>query len=157
WGTFALAGAPEVDQAVRAASAAYRSGPWGKLSPTRRGRLLMKWGDVIAEHADRIATIETGQNGKLFAEMRAQARIAQDWLYYFGGLADKIEGTVIPLDRQSIFNYTLPERSGVVAAITTGNSPTFIAMGPLAPALAAGNTIMLKPSDIAAASAVELA
>jgi aldehyde dehydrogenase (NAD+) len=82
WGTFALAGPGEVDRAVQAASDAFRSGPWGKLSPTRRGRLLMKWGDMIAEHADAIATIETGQNGKLFAEMRAQARIAQDWLYY---------------------------------------------------------------------------
>ncbi len=157
WGTFALAGAPEVDQAVRAASVAFRDGPWGALSPTRRGRLLMKWGEVIAEHADRIATIETEQNGKLFAEMRAQARIAQDWLYYFGGLADKIEGTVIPLDRQSIFNYTLREPLGVVGVITPWNSPTFIAIMSLAPALAAGNTIVLKPSEITSGSAIELA
>jgi aldehyde dehydrogenase (NAD+) len=157
WGTFALAGASDVDRAVTAASAAFRTGPWGKLSPTRRGRLLMKWGEVIAEHADRIATIETEQNGKLFAEMRAQARIAQEWLYYFGGLADKIEGTVIPLDRQSIFNYTLREPLGVVGVITPWNSPTFIAIMSLAPALAAGNTIVLKPSEITSASAVELA
>jgi acyl-CoA reductase-like NAD-dependent aldehyde dehydrogenase len=157
WGTFALAGASDVDRAVTAASDAFRTGPWGKLSPTRRGRLLMKWGEVIAEHADRIATMETEQNGKLFAEMRAQARIAQDWLYYFGGLADKIEGTVIPLDRQSIFNYTLREPLGVVGVITPWNSPTFIAIMSLAPALAAGNTIVLKPSEITSASAVELA
>src|SRR3954470_7185538 len=78
WGTFALAGPPEVDRAVKAASQAFRTGAWGKLSPTRRGRLLMKWGDAITGQADRIATIETEQNGKLFAEMRAQARIAQD-------------------------------------------------------------------------------
>ena len=157
WGTFALAGPAEVDRAVKAASDAFRTRPWGKLSPTRRGRLLMKWGERIAEHADRIATIETGQNGKLFAEMRAQARIAQDWLYYFGGLADKIEGTVIPLDRQSIFNYTLREPLGVVGVITPWNSPTFLAIMSLAPALAAGNTIVLKPSEITSASAVELA
>ena len=157
WGTFALAGPAEVDRAVKAASEAFRTGPWGKLSPTRRGRLLMKWGEVIAEHADRIATIETEQNGKLYAEMRAQARIAQDWLYYFGGLADKIEGTVIPLDRQSILNYTLREPLGVVGVITPWNSPTFIAIMSLAPALAAGNTIVLKPSEITSASAVELA
>ena len=74
--------------------------------------------------------------------MRAQARIAQDWLYYFGGLADKIEGTVIPLDRQSILNYTLREPLGVVGVITPWNSPTFIAIMSLAPALAAGNTIV---------------
>src|SRR5512132_952273 len=157
WGTFALAGPADVDRAVRAASAAFRTGPWGKLSPTRRGRLLMKWGYASAEHADTIATIETGQNGKLFAEMRAQARIAQDWLYYFGGLADKIEGTVIPLERQSILNYTLREPLGVVGVITPWNSPTFIAIMSLAPALAAGNTIVLKPSEITSASAVELA
>jgi acyl-CoA reductase-like NAD-dependent aldehyde dehydrogenase len=156
WGTFALAGPAEVDRAVKAASAAFR-GPWGALSPTRRGRLLMKWGERIAAHADRIAAIETGQNGKLFAEMRAQARIAEDWLYYFGGLADKIEGTVIPLDRQTIFNYTLREPLGVVAVITPWNSPTFIAVMSLAPALAAGNTIVLKPSEITSASSIELA
>ncbi len=157
WGSFALAGPVDVDRAVTAASAAFRTGPWGKLSPTRRGRLLMKWGEVIADHADRIATIETEQDGKLYAEMRAQARIAQDWLYYFGGLADKIEGTVIPLDRQSILNYTLREPLGVVGVITPWNSPTFIAIMSLAPALAAGNTIVLKPSEITSASAVELA
>ena len=89
-----------MDRAVKAASDAFRTGPWGKLSPTRRGRLLMV-GRRIAEHADSIATVETEQNGKLFAEMRAQAKIAKDWLYYFGGLADKIEGAVIPLDRRA--------------------------------------------------------
>src|SRR5256885_7082773 len=157
WGTFALAGPAEVDQAVKAASTAFREGPWGALSPTRRGRLLMKWGEVIAAHADRIATIETEQNGKLCAEMRAKARIAQDWLYYFGGLADKIEGTVIPLDRPTIFNYTLREPLGVVAVITPWNSPTFIAIMSLAPALAAGNTIVMKPSEITSGSAIELA
>jgi aldehyde dehydrogenase (NAD+) len=157
WGTFALAGPDDVDRAVTAASRAFREGPWGNLSPTRRGRLLMKWGERIAEHADRIATIETEQNGKLFAEMRAQARTVQDWLYYFGGLSDKIEGAVIPLDRQTIFNYTLREPLGVVGVITPWNSPTFIAVMSLAPALAAGNTIVLKPSEITSGSAIELA
>ncbi len=157
WGTFALAGSADVDAAVKAASAAFRTGPWGALSPTRRGRLLMKWGETIAEHADRIATIETEQNGKLFAEMRAQARTVQDWLYYFGGLSDKIEGSVIPLARRTIFNYTLREPLGVVGVITPWNSPTFIAVMSLAPALAAGNTIVLKPSEITSASAIELA
>jgi aldehyde dehydrogenase (NAD+) len=156
WGTFALAGTADVDAAVKAASTAFREGPWGRLSPTRRGRLLMQWGETIAGHADRIAAIETEQNGKLFAEMRAQARTVKDWLYYFGGLSDKIEGSVIPLDRQTIFNYTLREPLGVVGVITPWNSPTFIAIMSLAPALAAGNTIVLKPSEITSASAIEL-
>src|SRR5215212_2543406 len=89
--------------------------------------------------------------------MRAQARTVQDWLYYFGGLSDKIEGAVIPLDRQTIFNYTLREPLGVVGVITPWNSPTFIAVMSLAPALAAGNTIVLKPSEITSASSIELA
>ena len=157
WGTFALAGPEDVDAAVTAASTAFRTGPWSVLSPTRRGRLLMQWGEMIADHADRIAAIETEQNGKLVAEMRAQARTVRDWLYYFGGLADKIEGAVIPLDRRTIFNYTLREPLGVVGVITPWNSPTFIAVMSLAPALAAGNTVVLKPSEITSASAIELA
>jgi acyl-CoA reductase-like NAD-dependent aldehyde dehydrogenase len=157
WGTFALAGPEDVDRAVKAANAAFREGAWATLSPTRRGRLLMQWGETIAANAERIATIETEQNGKLVAEMRAQARTVRDWLYYFGGLADKIEGSVIPLDRRTILNYTLREPLGVVGVITPWNSPTFIAVMSLAPALAAGNTIVLKPSEITSASAIELA
>src|SRR5260370_29223355 len=89
--------------------------------------------------------------------MRAAARIAQDWLYYFGGLADKIEGSVIPLDGQTILNSTLGEPLGVVGVITPWNSPTFIAIMSLAPALAAGNTIVMRRSEITSASAIELA
>ncbi len=156
WGTFVESGAADVDAAVRAALAAFE-GPWSRLSPTRRGRLLMRWGDRIAENADRIATLETEQNGKLLAEMRTQARIVQDWLYYYGGLADKIEGRVIPLDRTSVLNYTLSEPLGVVAAIVPWNSPTFLTIMTIAPALAAGNTVVIKPSEVTSASAIELA
>jgi aldehyde dehydrogenase (NAD+) len=156
WGMFADSSAHDVDAAVNAASAAF-VGPWGALSPTRRGRLLMKWGDKIAEHAARIAAMETAQNGKLYGEMRTQATIVQDWLYYFGGLADKVEGTVIPLDRTSVFNYTLREPLGVVAVIVPWNSPTFLTIMALAPALAAGNTVVIKPSEVTSASAIELA
>ena len=141
---------------MKAAQAAFE-GPWSKLSPTRRGRLMMRWGDKIAENAERIARIESEQNGKLLAEMRTQARIVQDWLYYFGGLADKVEGRVIPLDRTSVLNYTLQEPLGVIAAIVPWNSPTFLTIMTVAPALAAGNTIVIKPSEITSASAIELA
>ena len=155
WGRFADSGAADVDAAVQAAHQAL-AGEWGKLSPTRRGRLMMRWGDRITEHADRIARLETEQNGKLLAEMRTQARVAQDWLYYYGGLADKIEGAVIPLERASVLNYTLREPLGVVGVIVPWNSPTFLTMMSLAPALAAGNTIVLKPSEVTSASAIEL-
>ena len=157
WGTFAMSGPADVDRAVRAADEAFRTGPWARLSPTRRGRLMMQLGEKIAENAERIARMETEQNGKLVAEMRAQAQVARDWLYYFGGMADKIEGAVIPLDRTSVFNYTLPEPLGVVAVIVPWNSPTFITMMASAPALAAGNTIVIKPSEVTSASAFELA
>ncbi len=156
WGRFADSGKADVDRAVRAARAAFE-GPWARLSPTRRGRLLMAWGDRIADNAEAIATIETQQNGKLLAEMRAQARVVKDWLYYFGGLADKVEGRVIPLERASILNYTLREPLGVVGAIVPWNSPTFLTIMTVAPALAAGNTIVLKPSEVTSGSAFELA
>jgi aldehyde dehydrogenase (NAD+) len=155
WGSFALSGKIDVDLAVNAASAALH-GPWGQLSPTKRGRLLMAWGEKIAANADLIARLESTQNGKLLAEMRAQANVIRDWLYYFGGLADKIEGRVIPLDRQSVLNYTLREPLGVVAVIVPWNSPTFLTLMSAAPALAAGNTIVIKPSEVTSASAFEL-
>jgi aldehyde dehydrogenase (NAD+) len=153
---FAEASASDVDRAVRAADDAFR-GEWGRLSPTRRGRLLMRWGDLIAQNAERIGTTETEQNGKLLAEMRTQAVAVGNWLYYFGGLADKIQGSVIPLDRQSVLNYTLREPLGVVAVITPWNSPTFLTIMSVAPALAAGNTVVIKPSEVTSASAVDLA
>ena len=108
WGNFALSSAADVDLAVKNAHAAF-TGAWGKLSPTERGKRLTVWGEKIASQAERIGTIESTQNGKLLAEMRLQSTIAEDWLRYFGGLADKIEGSVIPLARQSVLNYTLRE------------------------------------------------
>lgn len=155
WGTFAASTAADVDDAVTAASAAL-AGPWGRLSPSARGRLLAGWGEQIAQHALQIATLETGQNGKLLAEMHAQAKIVKDWLFYFGGLADKVEGRVIPLERPSVLNYTLREPLGVIGVIVPWNSPTLITIMSIAPALAAGNTIVLKPSEVTSASAFEL-
>jgi aldehyde dehydrogenase (NAD+) len=155
WGTFADSGADDVDLAVRAAHTAL-AGDWGALSATRRGRLLMMWGEKIAANADAIARMESAQNGKLLAEMKAQANIVKEWLYYCGGLADKIEGRVIPLERRSVLNYTLREPIGVVGVIVPWNSPTFLTIMSCAPALAAGNTIVLKPSEVTSASAFEL-
>lgn len=156
WGRFAESSRADVDSAVRAAAEAL-DGPWGRLSPTRRGRLMMAWGDRIADNAETIASLETQQNGKLIAEMRAQAKVVKDWLYYYGGLADKIEGRVIPIERASVLNYTLREPIGVIGVIVPWNSPTFLTIMSVAPALAAGNTIVLKPSEVTSASAFELA
>ncbi|MGC3987383.1 MAG: aldehyde dehydrogenase [Pseudorhodoferax sp.] len=154
-GRFADSDAEDVDAAVGAARAAL-NGPWGGLSPTRRGRLLMAWGEKIAANAEAIARLESTQNGKLLAEMKAQANVVREWLYYFGGLADKIEGRVIPLERRSVLNYTLREPIGVVGVIVPWNSPTFLTIMGCAPALAAGNTVVLKPSEVTSASAFTL-
>ena len=155
WATLALGGTQDVDRAVRAAGAAFESEAWRALSPTRRGRLLMRLADLIADRAEEIARIEVTDNGKLYKEMRAQLRVIPDWLYYFGGLADKVEGRVIPLDRTSVLNYTLREPLGIVGIIVPWNSPVLLTMYSLCPALAAGNTVVVKPSEHASASILE--
>ncbi|MEO8969373.1 MAG: aldehyde dehydrogenase [Solirubrobacteraceae bacterium] len=157
WAEFADAGAEDVDRAVAAATTAFASARWGALSPTRRGRLLMRFGDLMAEHAEELATVETRQNGKLVREMVGQMQMIPEWLYYFGGLADKIEGSVIPLDRQSVLNYTLREPLGVVGVITPWNSPMLLTTMAIAPALAAGNTVVIKPSEFTPASILDAA
>ncbi len=155
WATHALAGAEDVARAVRAARAAFDDEAWRGLSPTRRGRLMMRWADRIGERAEEIARIEVSDNGKLYKEMLAQLRVIPEWLYYFGGLADKVEGRVIPLDNTSVLNYTLREPLGVVGIIVPWNSPVLLTMYALAPALAAGNAVVVKPSEHAAASVLE--
>lgn len=157
WAQFAEAGAQDVDRAVAAAARAFASPDWTGLSPTRRGRLLMRFGDLIAEHADQLAIVETRQNGKLVREMTAQMRMVPEWMYYFGGLADKVQGSVIPLDRQSVLNYTVPEPLGVVGVITPWNSPLLLTAMAIAPALAAGNTVVIKPSEFTPASILDVA
>lgn len=156
WGDFAIADADQVDRAVSAAAKAFH-GPWSRMSATDRGRLLMRWGDVIAENATRIGALEATQNGKLAMEMQTQARIVREWLYYYGGLADKIEGAVIPVSQTSVLNYTLKEPLGVVGVIVPWNSPTLLLIESAAPALAAGNTVVVKPSELTSASAIEIA
>ncbi len=108
----------------------------------------------MAAEADRLAEIETTDNGKLMAEMRGQLKYIPQWFHYFGGLADKIEGRVIPIDKPGVFNFTREEPLGVVAAITPWNSPLLLAAWKLAPALATGNTVIWKPSEFSSVSAL---
>src|SRR5215208_3150270 len=114
-------------------------------------------GDLAAREAERLAEIEVRDNGKLLTEMRGQFSYIPQWYYYFGGLADKIEGSVPPIDKKGYFNFTRHEPLGVVAAITPWNSPLLLATWKIAPALAAGCTIVLKPSEFTSASAIEFA
>lgn len=157
WAEVARGSAADVDRAVKAADRAFRTGPWAEMSATQRGALLRKVGDLIAANADRLAEFEVQDNGKLLAEMSAQVKYLPQWFYYFAGLADKIEGTVVPLDKKGYFNYTRREPLGVVAAITPWNSPLMLLAWKIAPALAAGCTVVVKPSEFTSVSALELA
>jgi aldehyde dehydrogenase (NAD+) len=154
WASVPRAGIEDVDRAVNAARTAFEHPSWRDLNATRRGALLYKLGDLIAEQADELARLETQDNGKLISEMSAQLNYIPEWFRYFGGLADKVEGRVIPIDRPGMFNYTLEEPLGVVAAITPWNSPLLLGAWKLAPALAAGNTFVWKPSEHASVSAL---
>jgi aldehyde dehydrogenase (NAD+) len=147
--------AADADHAVRTAHAAFSDGPWPQMTPTQRGALLRKLGDLVAQNAQHLAEIEVRDNGKLIAEMSAQLNYVPQWYYYFGGLADKVQGAVIPLDKKGYFNFTRYEPLGVVVAITPWNSPLMLTAWKLAPALAAGNTVVIKPSEFTSASALE--
>jgi len=155
WAEIPRGGKEDVQRAVAAAHQALTSGEWPKLTATRRGALLRKLGDLIADKSKELAAIEVRDNGKLYAEMSAQTAYMAQWYYYYGGLADKIEGHVIPSDKPDIFNYTRYEPVGVVACIIPWNSPLLLAAWKLAPALAAGNTVVLKPSEYTSASLLE--
>jgi aldehyde dehydrogenase (NAD+) len=155
WALVPRATPADVGEAVTAARRAFKGSAWAGLTATARGALLRKLGDLIAERADALAEIETRDNGKLINEMSAQLHYMPQWFYYFGGLADKIEGRVLPIDRPGMFNFTLEEPLGVVAAITPWNSPLMLGAWKLAPALAAGNTFVWKPSEHSSVSALE--
>jgi aldehyde dehydrogenase (NAD+) len=155
WATIPRGAAEDVDRAVSAAHRAFTSGEWPTMTPSRRGALLRRLGDLIAEKSAFLAEIEVRDNGKLYAEMSMQTAYMPQWYYYFGGLADKVEGAVIPTDKAETFNYTRYEPLGVVVAIVPWNSPLMLLSWKLAPALAAGNTVVIKPSEYTSASALE--
>jgi (Z)-2-((N-methylformamido)methylene)-5-hydroxybutyrolactone dehydrogenase len=156
WATAPDADAGDVDLAVAAAREAL-AGPWGQLTGFGRARLLRQAGDIIARDADYLAELETRDTGKLAREMRGQLATIPEWFYYFAGLADKLEGTTIPVDKPNFLVYTRREPAGVVAAIVPWNSPLLLLCWKLAPALAAGCTMVAKPSDYTPISAIELA
>ena len=157
WAQIPRGNAQDVDRAVRAAHAALTSGPWAEMTATQRGLLLHKLGDLIARDARKLAETEVRDNGKLLAEMLGQLNYIPQWFYYYGGLADKIQGAVLPLDRKGYFTFTRNEPVGVVAAITPWNSPLLLASWKIAPALAAGCTVVIKPSEFTSASTLEFA
>jgi (Z)-2-((N-methylformamido)methylene)-5-hydroxybutyrolactone dehydrogenase len=156
WASVPDADAPDVDAAVAAARAAL-SGPWGAMTGFQRAALMRRLGDLIARDAARLALLETRDTGKLLREMAGQLSYIPQWFYYYSGLADKLQGAAIPSDKPNFFAYTRHEPVGVVAAIVPWNSPLLLLAWKLAPALAAGCTFVVKPSDYTPVTAIELA
>ena len=146
----------DVDRAVRSARAAFEHPSWRDLTQTARGRALRRLADLVGEHGEALARTEVADNGKLLREMRGQLAVIPEWLYYFAGMADKVQGETIPGSSISILNYTLRQPVGVVGAITPWNSPLLLTLMKLAPALAGGNTIVIKPSEHTSASLLDL-
>jgi aldehyde dehydrogenase (NAD+) len=156
WAEVPDADTSDVDAAVAAARAAL-NGPWGAFTATQRGKLLHRLGELIARDANKLAELETRDNGKLYREMVGQMAGLPEWYYYFAGLADKVQGSTIPTDKPNYLVYTRNEPVGVVAAIVPWNSPLLLLSWKLAPALAAGCTTVVKPSDYTPVSTLALA
>ena len=156
WARLADGGPEDVDEAVTSARTAF-DGEWGAMSGFARAAIIRSCGDAIAANAERLARLEVNDSGKLLREMLGQLNALPQWYYYFAGLADKIEGRTIPPVNQNYFGYTRREPVGVVAAITPWNSPLLLLTFKLAPALAAGCTFVVKPSEHAPASTLAFA
>jgi aldehyde dehydrogenase (NAD+) len=142
----ASADATDLDAAVQAARAAL-NGPWGQMSARERGRLVRKLGERLMERADEISKLETLHNGKPISESRhIEIPAAAECFEYYGGWSDKVMGETVPV-KGNYLNYTLREPLGVCAAIVPWNFPLLIAVWKIAPALACGNTMIVKPAS----------
>jgi (Z)-2-((N-methylformamido)methylene)-5-hydroxybutyrolactone dehydrogenase len=157
WATAPDAGAEDVDRAVRAAREAFDSGPWGKMTGTQRAGLMRRLAELIAEHGEAIALVESTDNGKLLREMSGQLGALPEYYHYFAGAADKIQGDTIPSDKPNFFVYTRREPVGVVGMVVPWNSPVLLLSWKLATALAAGCTVVAKPAEQTPASTLEFA
>ena len=155
WALIPECDAKDADRACEAAWRAFDKGPWPAMTQTARGKVLRRIAGLIEKHAEHLAEIEVRDNGKLMSEMQAQTKYLPEWFYYYGGLADKIHGAVVPSDRPDHFTYILKEPVGVCAFITPWNSPLMLVGWKLAPALAAGCTVVIKPSEFTTASLLE--
>ncbi|MCB1883110.1 MAG: aldehyde dehydrogenase [Geminicoccaceae bacterium] len=154
WCRVPEATAEDVDRAVNAAEAAF-AGPWAGLSPTGRGHCLRRLADLLAERSEDLGRIETIDTGKMFKETRWQARYISEFFHFYAGCADKIHGETLPIDKPDLFVFTRREPLGVVAAVVPWNSQLFLSAVKIGPALAAGNTVVLKASESASAAMLE--
>ena len=157
WAIIPEAGVNDVDRAVQAAHRAFNEGPWSKMTATERGKLLRRLAEVLNEHSETLGRAETKDTGKLLKETQWQARYIADYFQYYAGLADKVHGETLPIDKPNTWTMTLREPLGVVAAVVPWNSQLFLVAVKIGPALAAGNTVVLKASEHASAPMLEFA
>ena len=156
-------GAEDIDRAVRAARRAFEDGPWSRMTPSERGRIIWRIGDLILQHADELAQLESLDNGKPFAVAQAaDVPLAADLFHYMAGWATKIEGNTISISvpympGASFHSYTLREPLGVIGQIIPWNFPLLMAAWKLGPALATGNCVVLKPAEQTPLTALRLA
>jgi (Z)-2-((N-methylformamido)methylene)-5-hydroxybutyrolactone dehydrogenase len=155
WAEVAEADAADVDAAVSAARDAL-DGPWRTVTPTQRGELLFRLADLVRRDAEVLSNIETSDNGKTLRDTKGEMLRAAAWLAFYGGAADKLRGAQVPVDDHTLA-YTRREPVGVVGAILPWNSPISLSSWKLGPALATGNTVVLKPAELTPASALHLA
>lgn len=157
WARMPSASAADVDRAVRAAEHAFFSAEWAGMTATQRGKLLMRLADLVAENTSRLAELETRDTGKIIRETSAQIAYVAEYYRYYAGLADKIEGAHLPIDKPDMEVWLRREPVGVVAAIVPWNSQLFLSAVKIGPALAAGCTVVLKASEEGPAPMLEFA
>ena len=157
WALMPEASEADVDRAVEAADRAMWSAPWRDMLPPQRAALLRKLADLMAENARHLGEVETRDTGKIIRETAGQAAYIAEYYRYFAGLCDKIEGSTLPLDKPDMIAMTVREPLGVVAAIVPWNSQQFLIANKLGPAIAAGNTVVLKASEDGPAPIFEFA
>src|SRR2546428_214765 len=147
----------DVEDAIAAARAAFE-GPWGALTAKERGKLLLRLARLIEDQGESIARLESKNSGHPIRDVRRFDLVRTvDWFEYFAGMTTKIQGDVIPSSFKGVLNYTLREPLGVVAQIVPWNFPLMFVAWNIAPALAAGNTVILKPAEYTPLSALEIA
>ena len=155
WSRVPEATEADVNRAVEAAHRAFTTGPWSKLTPTERGKHLRKLGDLLAERSEELGRTESIDTGKMLKETRWQAKYIAEFFHFFAGCADKVSGETLPIDKPDMFVFTKREPLGVVAAVVPWNSQLFLVAVKLGPALAAGNTVVLKASEHASGAMLE--
>jgi len=157
WAEVPEASEADIDRAVEAAHRAFSEGAWATMTPTARGKMLRRLAEILAEHSEPLGRCETVDTGKLFKETRWQANYISDFFQYYAGLADKVTGETLPIDKPDMMAMTVREPLGVVAAVVPWNSQLFLVAVKIGPALAAGNTVVLKASEHASAPMLEFA